>query len=66
MIYPALRTGLDMMKASETDRVQRMINEGMSEDEVVAAGPTRDFTPTWGENSEGFVRAVYQSLVGQR
>jgi Ca-activated chloride channel family protein len=25
MIYPALRTGLDMLKASETDRVQRMI-----------------------------------------
>jgi Ca-activated chloride channel family protein len=25
MIYPALRTGLDMMKASETDRVQRMV-----------------------------------------
>lgn len=49
------------------DRVQDMIDRGMSLEEVQAARPTRDYDPRWGADSgfwttEQFVAAVYQNL----
>jgi len=48
-------------------RVQRMIDRGMSEDEVVEATPTSDFDGAWGGSDfmppERFVRLTYRGLV---
>lgn len=60
-----LRAYRDMLLAVR-DRVQEMINEGRTEDEVVAARPTRDFDATWSTGSmepERFVRLVYQGMM---
>jgi glyoxylase-like metal-dependent hydrolase (beta-lactamase superfamily II) len=43
----ALRT-YHRMLVTVRDRVHRMVLEGRSDDEIVAAKPTRDFDPTWG------------------
>jgi glyoxylase-like metal-dependent hydrolase (beta-lactamase superfamily II) len=53
------------MLATVRDRVQRLIAQGMTEDQVVAARPTQDLDATWGANAERFVRAAYQSLTRQ-
>ena len=47
------------------DRVQGMIDEGKSLDEVVAAKVTADFEDTYGpeDMSLGFVNRVYTSLT---
>ena len=52
------------MLATVRERVSGMIDDGMTEDEVVAAAPTSDLDATWGENPEGFVCGVYVSLTG--
>jgi glyoxylase-like metal-dependent hydrolase (beta-lactamase superfamily II) len=49
------------------DRIQDMIDRGMSLEEVQAARPTRDYDPRWGADSgfwttEQFVAAVYENL----
>lgn len=49
------------------DRVQDMINKGMTLEQVQAAKPTRDYDPRYGATSgiwttEQFVAAVYKSL----
>ncbi len=56
-----LRAYRDMI-TTVRDRVQRLITQGMSEDQIVAAQPTQDLDATWGTASERFVRAVAQSL----
>ena len=61
--HTSLRAYRDML-ATVRDRVSEMMGEGMTEDEVVAAGPTADLDADWGENSERFVRGVYASLAG--
>jgi glyoxylase-like metal-dependent hydrolase (beta-lactamase superfamily II) len=46
-------------------RIQALIEQGMSEDEVVAARPTAEFDAAWGQgfmNPENFTRFSYQSL----
>ena len=46
-------------------RIQALIDQGMSEDEVVAAKPTAEFDAAWGQgfmNPENFTRFSYQSL----
>lgn len=50
------------MLSTVRDRVQRLIAQGMTEDQVVEAKPTADLDETWGQNPERFVRAAYQSL----
>ena len=45
------------------DRIQAMIDDGMSEDEVVAAQPALDYEGPYG-NSETFVRRAYAGLAG--
>jgi len=50
------------MLVTVRDRVSRLIAQGMSEDQVVAARPTQDLDAKWGQNAEGFVRAAYKSL----
>ncbi|MDH5642600.1 MAG: MBL fold metallo-hydrolase [Gemmatimonadota bacterium] len=55
----------DMLVAVR-DRIQAMMDEGMSEDEVLASNPTSEFDETFGNNSERFVRFSYQSLAGAR
>ena len=49
------------------DRVQKMIEMGMSLDEVKKAGPTRDYDPRYGSTTgfwttDKFVEAVYNTL----
>jgi glyoxylase-like metal-dependent hydrolase (beta-lactamase superfamily II) len=58
-----LRAYRDML-LTVRDRIQTMINDGMSEDAVVTAAPTADLDAIWGTNPERFVRGVYQSLAG--
>jgi cyclase len=54
------------MLVSVRGKIQALIDRGMSEDEVVAAGPTAEFDATWGQgfmNPENFTRFSYQSLT---
>ncbi len=47
-------------------RVARMIDEGMSEDDVVAAAPSAEWDGAWGGGfigPEAFLRSVYRSLA---
>jgi glyoxylase-like metal-dependent hydrolase (beta-lactamase superfamily II) len=49
------------------DRVQDMIDRGLTLEEVQAARPTRDYDPRWGADTgfwttTAFVAAVYQNL----
>ncbi len=53
------------MLVTVRDRVQRLMSEGMTADQVVAAKPTEDLDATWGDRNERFVRAVYQNLSGR-
>jgi cyclase len=53
------------------DRVQKMIEMGMSLDEVKKAGPTRDYDPRYGSTTgfwttEKFVDAVYDTLTNEK
>jgi glyoxylase-like metal-dependent hydrolase (beta-lactamase superfamily II) len=46
-------------------KIQALIDQGMTEDQVVAAGPTAEFDAAWGQGfmtPENFVRFSYQSL----
>ena len=56
-----LRAYRDMLIAVR-DKVQTMINEGMTIEQVVAAKPTVSFDGPWEGRIERFVRAVYYSL----
>ena len=52
------------------DRIQDMINKGMTLEQVKAAKPTRDYDPRYGTTSgiwttDMFVEAVYKSLTGK-
>ncbi len=52
------------------DRLTSMIDEGMTLEQVKAAGPTRDYDPVYGSTegfwtTERFVEAAYASLSGQ-
>ena len=49
------------------DRLQDMINRGMTLDQVKAAKPTRDYDPIYGSNTgnwttDMFIEAAYKSL----
>jgi cyclase len=62
----SMRASHDML-VTVRDRVQRLITEGKSEDEAVAARPTRDFDATWVRQGSFFTgeimtRQVYRSL----
>jgi cyclase len=53
------------------DRIEDMINKGMTLDEVKESRPTRDYDPLYGSDkgfwtTDMFVSAVYQSLKNQR
>ena len=57
----------DMMAAIR-DRVQNMIDKGMTLTEVIEAGPTRGYDARYGRDTgpwttEMFVEAVYRSLT---
>jgi glyoxylase-like metal-dependent hydrolase (beta-lactamase superfamily II) len=50
------------------DRIQALIDEGMTLDQVRAAGPTKDYDPLYGRQpgvTSRFVESVYRSLKGQ-
>ncbi len=57
-----LRRYRDMLETVRL-RVSSLIAAGRTEDQVVEADPAASLGPEWGENSEGFIRAVYQSLT---
>jgi glyoxylase-like metal-dependent hydrolase (beta-lactamase superfamily II) len=53
------------------DRIQSMIKQGMSLEQVKAARPTQDYDPLFGSTTgfwttDKFVEAVYKSLKGQK
>jgi glyoxylase-like metal-dependent hydrolase (beta-lactamase superfamily II) len=54
----------DMLVTSR-DRIEKLFNEGKSEEEVVAARPLADLDATWGNNEQhaiGHTRNVYNSF----
>lgn len=60
----ALKRSRDTL-AEVRKRVQKLIDEGKSEKEAVAADPLKDLNETWGQgfiNGENMVRFAYQSL----
>lgn len=59
-----LRGYRDMLETVRL-RVARLLADGRTEDEVVAAAPTADLDAQWGENPERLVRAVHRSLAGR-
>lgn len=63
----ALRRYIEMLKTVR-ERVSKMIDEGMSVEEAIAAKPTADFDEVFGDvsNSLGFVDRVYTSLKKKR
>jgi glyoxylase-like metal-dependent hydrolase (beta-lactamase superfamily II) len=65
-----LKASRDMLVALRA-RVQKLIDEGKSEDQAVAATPTRDFDARWVQQSsfltgERMTRLAYQSLKSAR
>jgi len=63
----ALRRYIEMLKTVR-ERVSKMIDEGMSVEETIAAKPTADFDEVFGDvaDSLGFVDRVYASLKKKR
>jgi len=66
----ALKASRDML-ATLRVRVQKLIDEGKSEDEAVAAKPTKDFDARWVHQGsfvtgDSMTRLAYQSLKGAR
>jgi cyclase len=60
----SLKSFRDMI-VTVRDRVQRMISQGHTESQIVAAHPTHDFDEQWGHGrvtSDAFVREVYAAL----
>ena len=60
-----LRDWLQVLRSTR-ESIQELIDQGMSEDEVVAANPTADYDETHGGgfmNPENYTRLVYQSLT---
>ena len=54
------------MVVTVRDRVQRMINAGKNEDQILAEHPTADFDAIWGHGriqADAFVREVYRALT---
>ncbi len=59
-----LRDDLEVLRTVR-DRIRSMIDQGMSEDDVVTANPTAEWNDTYGVgfmNPETFTRLVYRSL----
>ncbi len=59
-----IQTYHDMVKAAR-ERVEKLVNEGKTEAEVVAAKPLADFDPTWADNDQAaanFLKQVYNSF----
>lgn len=62
-----LQKSADMLKDVRA-RIQEMIDEGMSEDDIVAADPLADLNPVWGQgfiNGERMTRTVYHALTAE-
>lgn len=53
------------MLATVRDRVVEMLAQRMTEDQVVAAQPTKDLDATWGSNAERLVRAVFRGVASR-
>ena len=54
------------MLVTARDRITKLVKEGKSEDEVVAAKPFADLDPKWAPTelaSKNFIRVVYHSLA---
>ena len=60
-----LRTYLEVLRVTR-ESVQTLIDQGLSEDDVVAARPTAEYDEAWGGgfmNPENYNRLLYQSLT---
>ena len=54
------------MLVTSRDRMQKLVQEGKSEDDVVAAKPFADLDAKWAPTelaSKNFIRVVYHSLA---
>jgi glyoxylase-like metal-dependent hydrolase (beta-lactamase superfamily II) len=51
------------MYATIFDRLGKLLRKGMGPDEVVAAQPTKEFKPEWGDATE-FITRAFKSLWG--
>ena len=60
-----LRSYRDML-VKVRDRMQGLIKDGHSEEEILAARPTADLDTQWSEFADRFVRAVDRSLRAAR
>lgn len=50
------------------DRIQKMVNEGRTESEIVSQHPTSDFDAQWGHGrvtADAFVHEIYAAIKGQ-
>jgi cyclase len=57
------------MLTTARDRMAKLVKDGKSEDEVVAAKPFADFDAKWAPNdlaSKNFIRVVYHSLADKK
>ena len=48
------------------DRIQKLINEGKSQDQVIAARPTQDYDKKWGNGfmkPDEWVGIVYEGMI---
>ncbi len=62
-----LQESIDLLKGIRA-RVQALIDNGLSEEDVVAADPLADLNPRWGGgfvNGEFMTRTAYRSLAGK-
>lgn len=62
-----LQKTVDMLKDVRS-RVRSLIDDGMSEDEIVAADPLADLNPDWGQgfiNGERMARTAYRALTAE-
>jgi glyoxylase-like metal-dependent hydrolase (beta-lactamase superfamily II) len=50
------------MLVTARERIQKLVDQGKSADEVVAAKPTADLDAKWGAQPERFVRGAFHSL----
>ena len=57
------------MLTTARDRMAKLVKDGKSEDEVVAAKPFADLDAKWAPNelaSKNFIRVVYHSLADKK
>jgi cyclase len=53
------------MAKTVRERIEKLVREGKTEAEVIAADPLKDLNPSWAANEQGavnFIKQVYNGL----